>query len=145
MVAEDVDVPGYSVLAGGYADRRVPDGRLAALIDGALADAPTVANVGAGAGGYEPTSRWVASVEPAAEMLAQRDDGRRAAIRALAERLPIREGGVAAAMAVMTVHHWRELATGLAEMRRAARDRVVIFTWDEESSGSTSIFPSWLR
>ncbi len=31
---------------------------------------------------------------------------------------------------MLTVHHWRDLAAGLAELRRVARGRVVLFTRD---------------
>jgi SAM-dependent methyltransferase len=135
VATEDLDVPGYSVLAHGYAERRMQDRRLAALIDGSLDDASTVVNVGAGAGNYESTSRWVVSVEPSAEMLAQRHDEGRRVVRAVAARLPIRDDGVAAALAIMTVHHWPDVPIGLAEMRRVARDRVVVFTWDPDYAG----------
>jgi hypothetical protein len=37
---------------------------------------------------------------------------------------------VDAALAVLTVHHWTDLAQGIAEMRRIARRRLVVFTWD---------------
>ena len=33
-------------------------------------------------------------------------------------------------MAIITVHHWADLAAGLAEMRRVARQRVVVLTFD---------------
>ncbi len=34
-------------------------------------------------------------------------------------------------MALLTVHHWSDLATGLAELRRVARRRVVVLAWDQ--------------
>ena len=40
-----------------------------------------------------------------------------------------------AALAILTIHHWSDCDRGLAEMRRVARDRVVIVTWDPEHPG----------
>ncbi|HKW92115.1 MAG TPA: methyltransferase domain-containing protein, partial [Methylomirabilota bacterium] len=48
---------------------------------------------------------------------------------ASATALPFRDGAFDAALAVLTVHHWPDRARGLAELRRVARDRVVILTW----------------
>ena len=39
-----------------------------------------------------------------------------------------------AVLAILTIHHWPDRDEGLAELRRVARDRVVIFTWDPEPS-----------
>ncbi|HEX2062398.1 MAG TPA: methyltransferase domain-containing protein, partial [Thermoanaerobaculia bacterium] len=47
-----------------------------------------------------------------------------------AEELPLADASVDAALAVLTVHHWSDQARGLAELRRVARDRVVVFCWD---------------
>jgi hypothetical protein len=33
-------------------------------------------------------------------------------------------------MAVLTLHHWSDWRAGCAELRRVARDRVVVFSWD---------------
>jgi SAM-dependent methyltransferase len=40
------------------------------------------------------------------------------------------DDSVDAALAVMTIHHWRDPRAGLREMRRVARQRVVVLTWD---------------
>jgi SAM-dependent methyltransferase len=40
-----------------------------------------------------------------------------------------------AALAILTIHHWQNRQDGLAEMRRVARERIVIFTWDPEHPG----------
>lgn len=101
------------------------------MIDEALLEMTTVANVGAGTGSYEP-AQTVVAVEPSRVMIAQRPPGSAPAIRAVAERLPIRSNAVDAALAVLTVHHWADLANGIAEMRRIARRRLVVFTWDHD-------------
>jgi SAM-dependent methyltransferase len=96
-----------------------------------------VINVGAGAGSYEPDDRWVVAIEPSATMRAQRPPGCAPAIAARAESLPFDDDSVDAAMASITIHHWEPPQAGLAEMRRVARDRVVVFTFD------MSALPPW--
>ncbi len=87
-------------------------------------------NVGAGAASYEPRDRWLLAVEPSATMRAQRPPDAAPCLAAAAESLPLDDDSVDAAMACVTIHHWRDRAAGLAELRRVARDRVVIFTFD---------------
>lgn len=113
-----------------YARHRRADPRIAAHIHAALRDARTVLNVGAGAGSYEPCDRWVLAVEPSATMRAQRRGDGAPAIDASAERLPLDDGSVDAAMACVTIHHWGSARRGLAEMRRVARGPVVVFTFE---------------
>ncbi len=88
--------------------------------------------MGAGAGSYEPAGRDVTAVEPSQAMIDQRPPSAAPCVRAAAEALPFADGSFDAALAVMTVHHWDDLDRGLAELRRVARDRVVILTWDPE-------------
>jgi SAM-dependent methyltransferase len=66
-------------------------------------------------------------------MIAQRPPGSAPAIRASAEDLPLRDGSFDAALAVNTVHHWTDPWTGLRELRRVARKRIVIFLRDAQS------------
>jgi ubiquinone/menaquinone biosynthesis C-methylase UbiE len=113
-----------------YAQHRREDPRIARHIHAALGDAHTVLNVGAGAGSYEPRDRWVLAVEPSATMRAQRPTTAAPAIDARAEALPLADDAVDAAMACVTIHHWPEVARGLAEMRRVARGPVVVFTFE---------------
>ena len=51
-------------------------------------------------------------------------------VQATAEALPIGTDAVDAALAVLTLHHWTDIAAGVSELRRVARRRVVILTWD---------------
>ena len=120
----------YDRLGRGYSEVRRPDPRIGARIDAALGDAQTVLNVGAGAGSYEPPDREVTAVEPSAEMIAQRPPGSAPVVQANAEELPFDDDSFDAAMATITVHHWADLAAGLAEMTRVARHRVAILTFD---------------
>jgi SAM-dependent methyltransferase len=88
-------------------------------------------NVGAGAGSYEPRDRHVVAIEPSDVMAAQRPRELAPAIRASAEALPLRDGAVDAAMAVLTLHHWDDARErGVRELRRVARGPVVIVTYE---------------
>ena len=129
----------YDTIGGGYDAYRRPDPRLAAAITAALGAAASVVNVGAGAGSYEPADRPVVAVEPSAAMLRQRRPGASPAVRASATELPFRDAAFAAALAVLTVHHWPDRPRGLAELARVARERVVIVTWDPQARQ-----PFWL-
>ena len=120
----------YDAIGRGYATRRRPDPRIAAAIRLALGDARSVVNVGAGAGSYEPADRPVIAVEPSRAMIAQRPPGAAPALQAAAEALPLRDGAVDAALAILTLHHWHDRAAGLAELARVARRRVLIVNWD---------------
>lgn len=125
----------YETGGQGYARRRQPDPRIAALVHSALGAARTVLNVGAGAGSYEPGDRYVVAVEPAAAMRAQRPRHLSPAIDATAERLPFDDDSFDAAMATVTIHQWPDLDQGLGEMRRVSRGPVVILTFDGEALG----------
>lgn len=127
--------PLYDRIGIGYAAWRRPDPRIAGRIEAALGPARTVLNVGAGAGSYEPAGRTVAAVEPSAEMIRQRAPAAAPAVRGAAEALPFRDRSFDAAMAVLTIHHWSNAQRGLVELRRVARDRVAILTWDPEHPG----------
>lgn len=129
----------YDVLGRTYTTTRRTDPRIEAAIGDALGDATSVVNVGAGAGSYEPETTWLA-VEPSAVMIAQRPAGAAPVVRAVAEQLPLADDSVDAALAVLTVHHWSDVARGLAELVRVARRRVVLFTWDPDAVESFWLF-----
>jgi SAM-dependent methyltransferase len=113
-----------------YSGVRRTDPRIARLVHAALGPAKTVLNVGAGAGSYEPTDRYVLAVEPSAAMRAQRPAGSAPVLIGSAESLPFDEGAFDAAMAMLTVHHWPDRVLGLREMRRVAKGPVLVFTFD---------------
>ena len=83
--------------------------------------------MGAGAGAYEPTDREVVALEPSEVMIAQRPPGAAPVVRGRAEELPFEDGSFDAVMAVLSDHHWSDRRRGFAELRRVARDRVVLF------------------
>ena len=126
----------YDRIGTGYSAVRRADPRIAALIDAALGEARTVVNVGAGTGSYEPAGRQVTAIEPSAEMIRQRPAHAAPAVQASAEDLPFPDNSFDAAMAVLTVHHWRDQAKGLAELRRVARGRVVVLTFQPGHPGT---------
>jgi SAM-dependent methyltransferase len=123
---------GRAMPEAGYADLRRADPRIAAQLHAALGSARTVLNVGAGAGNYEPVDRYVLALEPSAAMRAQRPPHLVPAIAAPAERIPLGDKCVDAAMASMTVHQWSDLTLGLREMRRVTRGPIVILTFDPD-------------
>ncbi|MEU4831339.1 class I SAM-dependent methyltransferase [Streptosporangium sp. NPDC023615] len=123
----------YDTIGATYTVTRRTEPRIAARIWAALGDARTVLNVGAGTGSYEPSGRHVLAVEPSALMRSQRPPGAAPCLVGSAESLPFDDLSFDAAMAVSSVHHWRDPVAGLREMRRVAR-RVVVFTHDTDDA-----------
>ncbi len=134
----------YDAIGHGYADYRRADPRIAAAVHAALGDARTVVNVGAGTGSYEPADRPVIPIEPSTAMSRQRPPALAPAVLGVAESLPLADGTVDAAMAVLTVHHWADPGRGLAELVRVARRRVVLLTIDPEVEAGLWLFHDYL-
>lgn len=124
--------PGYDVIGAGYAQFRRPDRRIAAGIREALGTSRRVLNIGAGAGSYEPADLEVVAVEPSRAMIDQRPEAMAPCVQAVAESLPFPNDSFDAAMALLTIHHWDRLATGLTEMNRVAVSRRIVLTWDQQ-------------
>lgn len=120
----------YNTIGVGYANLRKPDPRIAQTINGALGGAKTVLNVGAGTGSYEPVDRDVTAIEPSIEMIRQRLPSAPKAHQGVAEHLPFQDDEFDAAMAILTVHHWSDVEAGLVEMRRVAKNRILILSFD---------------
>ena len=133
----------YDAIGRTYTATRATEPRIAARIWAALGDARTVVNVGAGTGNYEPPDRAVTAVEPSAVMIAQRPPGAAPAVQASAEALPFPDASFDAALAVLTLHHWSDWRGGCAELRRVARDRVVVFSWDPADAGRMWLLPEY--
>jgi SAM-dependent methyltransferase len=133
----------YDDIGRTYTATRATDPRIAARIWAALGDARTLVNVGAGTGSYEPPDREVTAVEPSAVMIAQRPPGAAAAVQASAEALPFVDASFDAAMAIITLHHWSDWRAGCAELRRVARERVVVFSWDPSCVARMWIGPEY--
>lgn len=120
----------YDTIGVNYAALRRPDPRIAAAITAALGTAQTIINVGAGTGSYEPDGRLVTAVEPSAAMIAKRTRPAAAVIQGEAEALPFPDRQFDAAMAILTIHHWRDKAAGLAELRRVTRGPILLLSFD---------------
>ena len=125
----------YDTIGINYSNLRKPDPRIEAVIRDSLGPAKTVLNVGAGTGSYEPADRQVTALEPSIEMIRQRSPSAAPAIQGRAEDLPFADKSFDASMAILTVHHWSDQATGLREMRRVTRGPVVILTYDPSFRG----------
>ena len=129
----------YDTIGRTYTVTRRPDPRIATAIWSALGDAETVLNVGAGAGAYEPPDRKVVALEPSEVMIAQRPPASAPVVQGRAEELPFEDGSFDAVMAILSDHHWTDRRRGFAELRRVARDRVVLFN---ANPGEADLF--WL-
>jgi SAM-dependent methyltransferase len=116
----------YDRIGRSYAQTRRTDPRIMAQVDAALGDAVTVVNVGAGTGSYEPAGRAVVAVEPSPTMIRQRRPAGPPVVRAYAESLPFPDATFDAALAIFTVHHWRDARRGLHELARVARRQVIL-------------------
>ena len=136
----------YQSIGSSYSGARRPDPRIQRLIVTALGDAQSVINVGAGTGNYEPVDRRVVAVEPSLAMIAQRRPEAAPAIRAVAEALPFGDQTFEAALAVLTLHHWTDLASGLSELRRVASRQVVLLfePWIFQQFWLVEYFPECL-
>jgi SAM-dependent methyltransferase len=141
----DIGEVRYDRIGGSYARTRREDPRLARSIAEALGTAQTVVNVGAGTGSYEPQDVHVVAIEPSDVMAAQRPPGLAPAIRSGAAQLPLRDRSVDAAMAILSIHHWDgDQERGVRELRRVARDTVVILTYDPEVSARMWLMADYL-
>ncbi|MDD9916834.1 MAG: class I SAM-dependent methyltransferase [Rhodospirillaceae bacterium] len=120
----------YDTIGVNYADLRKPDPRIETLINGALGEAKTVLNVGAGTGPYEPGDRQVTAIDSSSEMIRQRRNSGARVVQSVAEALPFGDACFDAAMAVLTVHHWSDKAKGFRELRRVTRGTITILTFD---------------
>lgn len=125
----------YDSIGHGYGKLRRPDPRIGARILRVLANSRSVVNVGAGTGSYEPRDRQLIAVEPSMVMIHQRPPEASRAVRASATTLPFRDESFDTSFAVLTIHHWPNLSSGLGELRRTARRTVVILTFDTSVGG----------
>lgn len=108
-----------------YGAMRQADPRVAEKIRLALGEATTVLNVGAGSGNYEPAGRTVVTLEPSAAQRGRRPASAAPCVISTAEALSFD-----AVMASLTIDQWPDLERGLAELKRVARRRIVILTFD---------------
>jgi SAM-dependent methyltransferase len=129
----DIKNPAFDYEKSGqkYSGNRQTDPRIAVHVLEALQSENTILNVGAGSGSYEPDDKYVVAVEPSAMMRSQRQANNKVpAINGTAELLPFDDNSFDASMAMVTVHHWPDIAKGLKEMRRVTKGQVLIMSFD---------------
>lgn len=122
----------YDQIGHAYTSTRRPEPRIASAIHSRLGRARSVVNIGAGAGAYEPAGPHLVAVEPSWQMIRQRARVVSPVVRAVAEALPFGSDTFDVAMAVLTLHHWTNWRTGIAEMKRVAK-RVVVLAFDVDA------------
>ncbi len=116
-----------------YSAIRKADPRIGLYVRKSLNNYDTILNVGAGTGSYEPEDKFVIAVEPSSVMRAKRLAlGRNPAVNAKADDLPFDDKSFDAVMAVLTIHHWPDLKSGLLEIRRVSKKKISILTYDPE-------------
>lgn len=124
----------YDQLGQKYSGYRQTEPIIANYVNQALGDAETVLNVGAGAGSYEPTDRYIIAIEPSVVMREQRiKNNKIPAINAKGDNLPFDDKSFDASMAMVTIHHWPNIDKGLKELKRVTRNQVIIMTFDPEA------------
>ncbi|MEM7362554.1 MAG: class I SAM-dependent methyltransferase [Pseudomonadota bacterium] len=121
----------YDDIGQGYNRFRQPDPRIRAMIQEPVRG--RCLNVGAGAGSYEPDG--AIACELSYTMIAQRPRNAAPVVQASATRLPFSDNAFDTSVALLTLHHWDDLTTGVNEMNRVSRDRVVVFTFDNAVHG----------
>jgi SAM-dependent methyltransferase len=116
-----------------YSAIRKADPRIEMYVRRSLEGCYTVLNVGAGTGSYELEDKFVIAVEPSSVMRVKRLAlGRNPAVNAKADDLPFDDKSFDAVMAVLTVHHWPDLKSGLLEIKRVSKKKISILTYDPE-------------
>jgi ubiquinone/menaquinone biosynthesis C-methylase UbiE len=131
----------YDTIGKSYAQFRFPDRRIVDCLLSLLQLAPgsTIADIGAGTGGY---SRAIAergfsvyAVEPSAVMRSQAVphpqvqwfDGR-------AEAIPLPDNSVDAAICILALHHFTDLEAALLEIHRVVKaGAIAFFTFDSQA------------
>ena len=124
----------YDKLGQKYSGHRQTEPLISEFVNKALGTAKTILNVGAGAGSYEPTDRYVVAVEPSVVMRQQRlVNNKIPAINAKGDNLPFDDKSFDATMAMVTIHHWPDIDKGLKELRRVTKGQVIIMTFDPDT------------
>ncbi len=131
MLPDWADDAAIDTFAEKYPNNRQTEPSIMRAIMEALGEANSVVNVGAGTGSYEPSDVWVIAIDPSLAMISRRPSGSARAVVGLAEALPFAAKVFDAALAFMTIHHWKDWKQGLREMRRVATSRVLVLTWDQ--------------
>ncbi len=119
----------YDQLTESYKIYRKPDHRIAERILFHIDGAQRILNVGAGIGSYEPEDCNIVAIEPSHEMISQRKRSHVALLQGVAENLPFQDNVFDISMGILTMHHWSDISSGLKEMVRVTRNKIILFTW----------------
>jgi len=119
----------YNKLAESYQKYRKPDSRIAERILYHVGDSEKILNVGAGIGSYEPSRADIVALEPSYGMILQRSHSQTKLIQGIAEHLPFRDNYFDVSMGVLTLHHWTDITSGLQEIIRVTRNKIILLTW----------------
>ena len=130
----------YDTIGKSYAQFRLPDWRLVDCLLDLLQLPPgsTIADIGAGTGGY---SRAIAergflvyAVEPSEVMRSQAVPHPQVQwLDGYAEAIPLPDNSVDAAICILALHHFTDLEATLQEMRRVVRGAIAFFTFDSQA------------
>ena len=140
--------PIYNKIGTGYNTTRQADSRIVDRIVTLLALAPgsRVLDVGAGTGSYARAlverGYQVTALEPSLVMREQAEEGSRVSwVEGSAESLPFADDTFDAAILILCVHHFTDLAGAFAEIRRVvSQGPIVIFTYDPAAIESPWLF-----
>lgn len=128
----------YDKIGKGYSIGRREDPRIASDIFQFLIDADSILNIGAGAGSYEPSGKYLVAIEPSQKMISQRPINAAPVMQAFAESLPCSDKAFTHSMTVLSMHHWADRETAFKEIKRVTKKRFIAVTWNPDSQ------PFWL-
>ncbi|MGL5924935.1 class I SAM-dependent methyltransferase [Chroococcidiopsis sp.] len=131
----------YNVIGKSYSQFRLPDRRIVDFILSVLQLPPgsTIADIGAGTGGY---SRAIAergflvyAVEPSEMMRSQAIPHPHVKwVDGCAEAIPLPDNSVDAAICILSLHHFTDLEAALLEIHRVVRTgAIAFFTYDSQA------------
>jgi SAM-dependent methyltransferase len=119
----------YDIIGTRYNEYRRPDTRITAAIFAQIGRRKSIVNLGAGVGAYEANEPNLVAVEPSRVMISQCPKNGSPVVLACAEFLPFKDAAFDVATAFLTIHHWSDIAKGLQEALRVAKEQLVLLTW----------------
>ena len=133
-------MPIYDIIGKSYAQFRLPDRRIVDYLLSLLQLPPgsTIADIGAGTGGYSRAIAergfFVYAVEPSEVMRSQAVPHPQVQwFEGYAEAIPLPDNAVDAAICILALHHFTDLEAALREMHRVAKGAIAFFTFDSQA------------
>jgi ubiquinone/menaquinone biosynthesis C-methylase UbiE len=145
----------YNSIGQGYNRTRQPDSRiverLISLLN--LCKGKTIADVGAGTGNYSNAianqGYQVIAIEPSTTMQSQAQPQQNVSwITAAAESIPLEDNTVDGAIVMLALHHFQDLDTGIRELDRITKGKIVIFAFEQSKISDfwlTDYFPYFIQ